>query len=161
MSNINTVLGPIAPEKLGLTLAHEHISAGYAGWECDALSRPYDRDKIVKICVKMAGPVKQYGVTSIIDATPIDLGRDVEVMKQVSEKLGVNIICSTGMYTEELGKWAYYKQRSRNRIGDPAVELYDTYLREITGGIGATGVKAGVIKVATGLKNIGPARWPR
>ena len=104
----------------------------------------------------MAEPVKQYGVASIIDATPIDLGRDVEVMKQVSEKLRVNIICSTGMYTEELGKWAYYKQRSRNRIGDPAVELYDTYLREITAGIGATGAKAGVIKVATGLKNIGP-----
>jgi phosphotriesterase-related protein len=154
MSVINTVLGPIAPEKLGLTLAHEHILAGYCGWECDALSRPYDREKIVKICVKMAEPVKQYGVKSIVDATPIDLGRDVEVMKEVSDKLGVNIICSTGMYTEELGRWAYFKQRSHNRIGDPEVELYETYLKELTKGIGTTGVKAGVIKVATGLNKI-------
>jgi phosphotriesterase-related protein len=154
MSDINTVLGPISPWKLGLTLAHEHISAGYAGWECDALSRPYDREKIINVCVKMVETVKQYGVKSMVDATPIDLGRDVDVMKGVSENLGVNIICSTGMYTEDMGKWAYYKQRSRTRVGDPVAELYDTYLQEITKGIGTTGVKAGVIKVATGHSKI-------
>jgi phosphotriesterase-related protein len=154
MAAINTVLGAISPDALGLTLAHEHIIAGYSGWECDALSRPFDRNKIVKICLKALEPVKQFGVKSIIDATPIDLGRDVEVMKEVSEKLGINIICSTGMYTNDLGKWAYYKHRSRNKIGDIATELYDTYLSELTKGVGTTGIKAGVIKVATGLRNI-------
>jgi phosphotriesterase-related protein len=155
MAKINSVLGPISPDDLGLTLAHEHIIAGYPGWECDALSRPYNREKIVNICLKALSPVKEFGVKSVIDATPIDLGRDVEVMKEVSEKLQINIICSTGMYTEELGKWAYLKQRSRSKIGDMATELYGTYLHEITKGIGSSGVKAGVIKVATGLNKIG------
>jgi hypothetical protein len=31
MKKINTVLGAIAPEDLGLTLIHEHIVAGYPG----------------------------------------------------------------------------------------------------------------------------------
>jgi phosphotriesterase-related protein len=155
MAKINSVLGPISPDDLGITLAHEHIIAGYAGWECDALSRPYNREKIVNICLKALMPVKEFGVRSIVDATPNDLGRDVEVMKEVSEKLQVNIICATGMYTEEQGKWAYLKQRSRARIGDMATELYDTYLHELTKGIGGSGVKAGVIKVATGLNKIG------
>jgi len=154
MSLINTVLGPIAPDKLGPTLAHEHIVLGYCGWECDAFSLPYDREKIVKICVEMLKPVKQYGLKSIIDATPIDLGRDVEVMKEVSEKSGINIICSTGMYTEEQGEWAYYRQRYRLKTGDPTAEMRDTYLKELTQGIGTTGVKAGVIKVATGHSKI-------
>jgi phosphotriesterase-related protein len=151
---INTVLGQVGPEKLGRTLVHEHIVGGYAGWECDALSRPYNRDKIAAICCKTVGPVKEYGVNSIIDATPIDLSRDADVLKVVSEQLGLNVICSTGMYTEELGKWSYLKMRSRSKIGDMASELYDTYMLELTQGIAKTGVKAGVIKVATGLNKI-------
>jgi phosphotriesterase-related protein len=151
---VSTVLGQIGPEKLGRTLVHEHIVGGYPGWECDALSRPYNRDKITAICVKVVGQVKEYGVNSIVDATPIDLSRDADVLKAVSEQLGINIICSTGMYTEELGKWSYLKMRSRSKIGDMATELYDTYMLELTQGIGNTGVKAGVIKVATGLNKI-------
>lgn len=154
MSVINSVLGEISPDLLGLTLAHEHVIAGYSGWECDALSRPYNREKIVGICVAALEPVKQYGVKSIIDGTPIDLSRDAEVMKEVSDKLQINIVCSTGMYTDELGKWAYYKMRSKSQIGNVANELCDTYVHELTRGIGKTGVKAGVIKVATGLKCI-------
>ena len=154
MTVINTVSGVIGPEALGLTLVHEHIIASFAGWDCDALARPYDIEKIVKICMTAVGPVKQFGVKSIIDATPIDLGRDMEVMKQVSDKLELNIICSTGMYTEDMGKYAYFKHRSKNQGEDMAAEIYDTFLYEITRGIGKTGVKAGVIKVATGLNKI-------
>lgn len=154
MGSVNTVLGPISAERLGKTLVHEHIIGGYPGWECDALARPYDREKIVSICIKNVGPVKEYGVRTIIDATPIDLSRDVDVLKEVSEKLQINIICATGMYMEELGKWAYLKQRSRSGVGVMSQELYDTYMRELTVGIKNTGIKAGVIKVATGFNNI-------
>lgn len=154
MNLINTVLGQIDVEKLGKTLVHEHIVGGYPGWECDALARPYDRKKIVSVCVKNVEPVKEYGIQSIIDATPIDLSRDVQVLKEVSEILRINIICATGMYMEELGKWAYLKQRSRSGVGDMAQELYDTYMHELTVGIKDTGIKAGVIKVATGFNNI-------
>ena len=156
MKKINAALGSISPEDLGLTLVHEHIAVGYSGWECDPLSRPYNREKMVKICLRALEPVKAYGVNSIIDATPADLNRDVDIMKEVSEKLQINIICSTGRYTEEEGKWAYLKHRSERKIGDMYTELYEGFMHEITKGIGQSGVKPGVIKVATGLNCISP-----
>ncbi|MBN1802340.1 MAG: phosphotriesterase [Candidatus Lokiarchaeota archaeon] len=154
MVKINTVLGPIDPEDMGLTLPHEHISAGYPGWECDPLSRPYDREKIVNVCIKNLEPIKKYGVKTIIDATPLDLSRDVEVMKAVSEKLQIHIICSTGRYKENGGKWFYFRQREEGKIGEMKTELYEGFMRELTHGIGLTGIKPGVIKVASGLNQI-------
>lgn len=154
MNTINTVMGPISPDRLGITLAHEHIVQGPPGWECDPLSRPYDRDKIVNVCLKNLEPIKAFGVTAIIDATPVDLSRDVDVMKEVSEKLQLHIVCSTGRFMESVGKWAYLKERSKNGIGDMRRELYDGLMHEITKGIGPSAVKPGVIKVASGLNAI-------
>ena len=154
MLKIQTVLGPIAPEDLGITLVHEHLAVGYPGWDCDPLARPYDREKMVKLCLRALEPVKSYGVKSIIDATPLDLNRDVEVMKDVSSKMQIHIVCSTGRYTEEEGKWAYLKARSRSKIGDVYTELYEGFMKEISDGIGRSGIRPGVIKVATGHGSI-------
>lgn len=156
MKKINTVLGPISSEDLGLTLVHEHISVGFPGWECDPLSRPYDRETMARRSLKSLEQVKAYGVQSIIDATPADLNRDVDLLKEVSEKLRINIICATGRYTEDMGKWAYLKQRMKSRIGDMQTELYEGFMQDITQGIGPSAVKPGVIKVATGLNTISP-----
>ena len=41
------------------------------------------------------------GVSTIIDATPIDLGRDIEMIKEVAQKSGVNILVSSGIYCSE------------------------------------------------------------
>ena len=154
MKKINTVLGLISPEDLGSTLVHEHIIASQPGWECDPLSRPYDRGKMVQRCLRALSPVKTFGLGAIIDATPVDLYRDVEILKEVSEQLQIHIVCSTGRYTEARGKWGYLKGRSSNGVGDMVSELYDGFMQEITQGIGQSAVKPGVIKVATGLNCI-------
>ncbi|MBN1382260.1 MAG: phosphotriesterase [Deltaproteobacteria bacterium] len=156
MAKINTVLGPINPESLGLTLPHEHIAAGYPGWDCDPLARPFDREKIVKVCVRNLEPLKAFGVNAIVDATAVDLSRDVDIIKAVSEKLQVHIVCSTGRYLEGLGKWTYLLMRQRDKIGDMQTELYEGFMQEITNGIGQSGIKAGAIKVSSSLNRIGP-----
>ena len=156
MAKINTVLGPIDPESLGLTLPHEHIIAAYPGWECDPLARQYNQEKIVNSCMKNIEPVKQYGVKTIIDVTPVDLSRNVDVMKDISEKLQLHIVCATGRYTEAEGKWIYFKRRANVKIGDIKTEVYEGFMQEINYGIGQTGIKPGVIKVATGLSRIAP-----
>jgi phosphotriesterase-related protein len=154
MKKINTVLGLISPEDLGVTLVHEHIVASQPGWECDPLSRPYDQGKMVQRCLRALSPVKPYGLGAIIDATPIDLYRDVEILKEVSEQSQIHIVCSTGRYTESRGKWGYLVGRDRGGVGDMVSELYDGFMQEITQGIGQSGIKPGVIKVATGLNCI-------
>ncbi len=153
MPKINTVLGPVDAESLGLTLPHEHIVASYPGWECDPLARPVDFDRCVGICLKNLEPLKEFGVNAIIDATPGDLSRDVDIMKAVSEKLQMHVVCSTGRYTQSEGKWAYLMRRKGVGIGDIRAELYDGLMKEITDGIGRSGIKPGVIKIASGLNS--------
>ncbi|MEE9490832.1 MAG: phosphotriesterase-related protein, partial [Dehalococcoidia bacterium] len=142
MAMVNTVLGPISTDELGPTLIHEHLLVATPGWECDALAVPYNREVFATACVEALEKAKAYGMKTMVDATPIDLGRDVELQKQVSERSGINIICATGLYMEAMGKPAYLKFRSQ--FGDTTTEIYETFMKEITQGIGDTGVKAGV-----------------
>ncbi len=152
MAMINTVLGPISSDELGVTLIHEHLILAYPGWECDALAAPYDREAIATVCVEALEQAKAYGLKTMVDATPIDLNRDVELDRMVSDRLGINVICATGLYMEAMGKPAYLKFRSQ--LVDTTTEIYETFMKEITQGIEDTGVKAGVIKVATGRGEI-------
>ena len=78
MSKINTVLGPISPEQLGTTLVHEHCLIGFSGWECDPLPGGLSRAEMIEACVQALVPARDLGLRSIIDATPPDLGRDVD-----------------------------------------------------------------------------------
>ena len=41
---------------------------------------------------------KKYGLATFVDCTPINIGRDVELLKRISEQSEINIICSTGFY---------------------------------------------------------------
>ncbi len=154
MAEVNTVLGPVRADELGQTLIHEHLVVAYPGWDCDALAPPYDREAAAAACVEALKEAKGYGMRTLVDATPNDLGRDVELQKIVADRLGINIICATGMYREGRGKTGYLKFRSQ--MFDTATEVYETFAKEITKGIGDTGVKAGVIKVATGRGQISP-----
>jgi phosphotriesterase-related protein len=92
--------------------------------------------------------LRTFGLQTFVDATANDTGRDVDLLKEVSEKSGVNIVCSTGLYTEAEGASPYF--RLRTQAGDATSEISELFMKEITEGIGATKVKAGVIKVATG-----------
>ena len=149
---VNTVLGPISPADMGVTLPHEHITYGYPGWEGDQTVAPLDRERIVKDALEMMGELKAFGVKTLVDATPNDGGRFPEILREVSEKSGVNIICSTGYYFEEEGMSAYWKFRSS--LGDVRGEIHELFSKEITEGIRDTGIKAGAIKVDTGKGEI-------
>jgi phosphotriesterase-related protein len=152
MAKVNTVLGEVSANELGITLMHEHLVFAYLGWECDAMAPPYDREVAATACVEALKEAKTYGLKTLVDATATDMGRDVELQKMVSEELGINVICATGFYTEKFGKAGYFKFRSQTY--DITTELFETLVKEITQGIGNTGVKAGVIKVATGHARI-------
>jgi phosphotriesterase-related protein len=152
MAKVNTVLGPIAADELGVTLMHEHLVFSYLGWECDALAPPYNREEAAAACVEALTEAKAHGLKTLVDATGTDMGRDVELQKIVSDKLGINIVSATGFYTEKYGKAGYFKFRSM--VYDIVAELCETMVKEITQGIGNTGVKAGVIKIATGHARI-------
>lgn len=153
---VNSVLGPVAPGDLGITLVHEHLVFGYPGWQFDTAAPPYDREKLARSCVEEIREARKYGVKTIVDATPNDGSRDPALYKMVAEKTGINIICATGLYTEKEGCPVYFKSRA-SFLRDPGRvvnEICETFVRDITKGIGDSGVKAGVIKVGTGQNDI-------
>ncbi len=152
---VNTALGPVAASSLGVTSMHEHLLLGMPGWEYDA-SFTYDREAVARLCVEKVNEAKAFGLRTIVDATPMDLCRDVELFRIVQEATGVNIICSSGLYTAADGNSCFWRLLAAYRGYDQAFgRLAYTYAKEVKEGIGDTGVKSGVIKVATG-KQIAP-----
>lgn len=147
MRQINTVTGPLSACGIGMTLIHEHFLFGYPGWHGDITLGPFDREACVQEGIKMANRIKTYGVKTIVDATPNETGRDPELLKEIAEKTDLNIICSTGYYYERGSAPAYFK--SRLVLGSVQNEIQDMFEKEITAGIGKTGIKAGVIKLAS------------
>ena len=144
---IQTVTGPINLDQLGRTLMHEHLFIAFSGAEFDPAAI-YDRPGFVAEAVKRLRQLREeHGVKSFVDPCPIELGRDAAVMKEISEKSEMQIICTTGFYFEAMGLPVYWRARTVD-------EIAELYIREITHGIGTTGIRAGAIKVATGAPNI-------
>jgi phosphotriesterase-related protein len=146
---VMTVLGPIPVEKLGMTLTHEHAAFGYLSWFADESVAPYDQKQVETRWVKILNELKALGVQTVIDPAPADTGgRDPIVQRNASKKTGVQIIMATGLYWEAEGGAMYYEflqARGRNIEQD----IYELFMREITVGIGKSGVKAGIIKLAS------------
>lgn len=143
MQKINTVTGVCRPEELGRTLVHEHLLVGYPGWQMDALAPRFERGEALRRAVDALQRLRSFGVKTFLDPCPMDLGRDVDFMAEVAQASGMRIICTTGAYFEEQGLTYTF----RNLPLDDIAAIYE---KEITDGIGETGIKAGLIKIATG-----------
>lgn len=134
-----TVLGPLDASRLGFTLPHEHIAEGADvlsrwpsawGGHSALISRTVDKLKLVRAA----------GVSTIVDLTPYDVGRDVPFLAEVSRASGINMIACTGQ--------RFIPPRSPVEMPSHTVEgLCEFFRREIEEGIGDTGIKAGVIKI--------------
>jgi phosphotriesterase-related protein len=145
--NVQTVTGPIRLDQLGRTLMHEHLFIAFPGAEFDP-SASFDRTSFVAEAVRRLRQLRiDHGVRSFVDPCPIELGRDPALMREIAEKSEMNVVCTTGFYFEEMGLPIYWRART-------VQEIAELYIREITHGIGTTGIKAGAIKVATGAPAI-------
>jgi phosphotriesterase-related protein len=147
MRTINTVTGTCTPAELGRTLVHEHLLIGYPGWQMDALAPRFDRNEARGRAIDAMARLRDHGVKTFLDPCPMDLGRDVEFMAEVAQASGMRIICTTGAYFEEQGLTYTF----RNLPLDDIAAIYE---KEITEGIGETGIRAGLIKVATGAHRV-------
>jgi phosphotriesterase-related protein len=149
---INTVTGPISVDALGVTLMHEHLVIGFAGWESDTLHPGPNREQMIAICCDKIAQMQSVGIKSMVDPCPNDLGRDVTLAQEVARKTGFNIICATGMYKEEDGGMPYW--HFRGRFGSTVDIFAEMFIKEHKVGVGDTGIKAGIIKVGAGPKGI-------
>ena len=144
MTNINSVLGPIDTAKLGTTLIHEHIMSSSIGIPQnypEVLERGY-----MKHIVDGLKRTKAGGIDTVVDATTLDLGRDVNILARASRLSGVNIIACTGWWLE----------KPRFLSGVSVDRLTRGFVREIREGIAGTDIKAGILKGASDKAGVLP-----
>jgi len=156
-NTVNTVTGEISVDDLGVTLMHEHLLIAYPGWEAHTLEPGPSRDEIVAVCIDKIQSMQALGIQSMLDPCPNDLGRDVRLAAEVSARTGFNIICATGLYKQDEGGAAYW--HFTRSLGRGVAAMSDLFMHELTVGIGDTGIKAGIIKVATGEGQITPYEY--
>jgi phosphotriesterase-related protein len=142
--DVMTVLGPVAAGHLGKVMIHEHFTIGYVGAEWDPKFDPASVDPFRDGLQRIAA-LKSRQVETIVDPLPMELGRDPELLVRLALAGRVNIVCSTGMFHSANGFGVPFYWRVQ-----PAEAIAEMYLNEIENGIGRTGVRPGVIKIATG-----------
>lgn len=152
MAMINTVTGPINAEQLGKTLIHEHFIFGYPGFQGDVTLGAFNEEAALEEAINIARQMQSFGVRTVVDPTPNECGRNPEFLKKISEATGLQIICATGYYYEGEGATPYFK--FRQALGTAEEEIYEMFKKELTEGIAGTGIKPGVIKLASSKDEI-------
>lgn len=159
-----TVLGAINPEDLGITLMHEHVYCDMRRlFEPKGNATPEDitwwTEKLTLEnlhVVREAGPIadnyvlddevvaieeleelKIRGGGTLVDLTPIGVGRDPLALRRVADATGLNIVMGTGWYREMFHP-SDFSQRSIN-------ELADEMIHDLAVGVADTKVRAGII----------------
>jgi phosphotriesterase-related protein len=144
MPSLMTVAGPVDAGDLGRVLVHEHVFITYPGSHLDPTGS-WDRPACVATAVERMRQLLAEGVRTFVDPCPIDLGRDPELLWEIANTSAMQIVCSTGFYHEHnaIGIPYYWRVRTSE-------EIAEFYLHEINNGIGNTGIRPGVIKIASG-----------
>ena len=144
---INTVTGPVSVSKMGLTLIHEHILVDFIGADKISSER-WERAKVVAKMLPYLQNLKRLGVKTLVECTPAYLGKDPLLLRELSEKSGVQILTNTGYYGAVDNK--FLPAHAHTETAD---QLADRWVREYETGIDETGIKPGFIKISV---NPGP-----
>ena len=142
---INTVLGPISEADLGITLMHEHILVDIIG--ADRKVKEYTTDEVVDYVLPYLKELKNKGCQTIVEPTPLGLGRDLDVLVDCSKKSGLNIITCTGAWDGSNVKGLSVPEVIKKSSID---EVADIWTKEFEEGIDGTDIKPGYIKLALG-----------
>lgn len=160
---IQTVLGAIKPEELGITLPHEHLLCDFT---CVMAEPSVASDRGMKLkpvnmetlhwlryhplenvdnlllldeqeAIDEVLLFKRTGGSSIVDVTNIGISRDPAGLARISRATGVNIIMGSGYYVGP--------SHPSDMSAKTEEEITGEIVQEVTVGVDGTGVRAGII----------------
>ena len=160
---IQTVLGPIEPDKLGITFTHEHLLIDlrcYFIMPEEASKRHYvdkpltmdmlgmvwrsfffvkDQQVLLdeKAAIEEVLRYKYAGGQSLVDTTSLGIARDPLALARISRATGLNVIMGGSHYVPV----AHPKDMDKRSEEEIATQI----INDVTVGVGDTGVKTGVI----------------
>lgn len=166
---VTTVTGMVPPDSLGIILPHEHVFINLLNQFKEPVSQekrtlshesislsnygflrrnPYAvRENLVlddlDLAVKELKWFSSLGGQTVVDCTSIGIGRSPEMLRAAAERSGLHIVAGCGYYTNDTHPADMEKR--------PAEEIADEMERDLTIGIGDTGIRAGIIgEIGTG-----------
>ena len=158
MKNAVTVNGLVPADQIGRTLPHEHLFATmtYAfPAQSEEAHRPITIDRLGEIRTDLMTNVNNIhlddscgqalelskaadaGIDTLVELTVENIGRNPVRMAEVSEFTGVNVISGSGWYLRH-----HQRQWTRDASREYLAEIM---IRELTEGVGDTGIRTGVL----------------
>jgi predicted metal-dependent phosphotriesterase family hydrolase len=101
MHHVNTVLGPVSADELGVVSVHEALLSVYPGAQF-AYDITIDRAEIFATLAAKLRRFKQAGGGTVVDSTGMYHGRDVRLLEALSRSTGVHVVASTGLGPEAM-----------------------------------------------------------
>jgi len=161
---VQTVLGPIPPESLGITMSHEHLLCDQRGVTFHEPPDPADRelarrpvsleifhwiqlnwasnlDNLIldseTTAIDEARLYREAGGQGLVDCTSVGLGRDPDAIARIARATGLHIVLGCGYYVAPTHPPSVASMSEE--------DITQEIIRDIAEGIGDTGIKAGFI----------------
>lgn len=160
---VQTVIGEIDPDDLGVTHTHEHIlmdisalfeepddpdlrkrfhqplSMEILGWVRYKHGINLDNSRLdsVEMMIEETRIFKQAGGGTLVEATSMGLGRNPDGLARIARGSGINIVMGASYYVG-----AAHPANMDDKSED---QIVDEIVRDVSQGVGDTGVKSGII----------------
>ncbi|MDT0610489.1 phosphotriesterase family protein [Streptomyces lancefieldiae] len=145
MRTVRTVLGDVAPGELGGCNAHDHLFLA-------SPRLPGQELRSVAAARAELAAFREGGGGTVVQWTPHGMGRRAGDLPSLSRETGVHLVAATGLHQD-----VHYDEETLAALRGRAADVFVT---ELTEGIGTSGVRAGLIKVAGGFHALDAhARW--
>src|SRR4030095_1408989 len=160
---IQTVLGAVAPDAIGITLPHEHllidfkvmfaepaaaadkararepVSLANLGWVRQHFNANLDNLRLQDEQVAQDEILlfKEAGGRTVVDPTPTTIGRDPRALARIARATGLNVVMGAGYYVAA----SHPADMDRRTVDELAREM----IADATTGVGETDVRSGLI----------------
>lgn len=160
---VQTVLGAVHPDDLGVTLMHDHLLVDLTynlkppaeAFLRDIFYKPVSLETIgylkyyglanrdnaqlldVDTAIEEVGLYKQHGGSSIVDPTNIGISRDPVSLARIARAAGLNIIMGSSYYVSQS-----HPTDMSDRTED---DIFAQIVADVTVGVDGTGIRSGII----------------
>lgn len=163
VGKVQTVLGLVEPDDLGIALPHEHLVCDVSSYFVEPSSAAdkalayqpvmlenlywtryntygnLDNLKLLdeEVAIDEATHYKQAGGNTIVDCSSIGLKRDPAALVRIARATGLNIVMGAGYYVQASLPMGFDSKSEK--------EIADEIVHDVKIGVGSSGVRAGII----------------
>lgn len=131
---VNTVLGPVPADGLGVVAVHEALLSVLPGAQY-APDITIDRAEVFDVLRADLLEFREAGGDTVVDATGMFHGRDLSLLEALARATGVHVVASTGMGPEELLGGYFLTPQTNPPTPWPAERFADLFAQEVTEGM--------------------------